>query len=83
MYVLPVTLLPTAITFSCRSTYSDRASSSTHTLLGDGSARKSNLSSLFTAGNFASLMRSSTIHRATGLWRVQGRALTLLFWIGQ
>ena len=41
-----------------------RASSSTKALFSDGSARKSTLSRLFTAGNFASLMRRSTAWRS-------------------
>ena len=50
MWLLPVPLLPTAMTFSRRSTYSERASSSTNVFLSDGSARKSKLSRLLTAG---------------------------------
>ena len=47
--VLPVPLLPTAMTFSWRVTYSARASYSTRVLLSDGMAAKSKLSRLFTA----------------------------------
>ena len=38
MWVFPVPLLPTAITFSRRATYSQRASSSTNVLLSEGIA---------------------------------------------
>src|SRR3982074_2324448 len=59
MWVLPVPLLPTAMIFSRRVTYSERASSSTRVLLSDGMAAKSKLSRLFTDGNRASLIRRS------------------------
>ena len=42
MWVLPVPLLPTAITFSRRATYSERASSSTRVLLSEGMLANSN-----------------------------------------
>src|SRR5947209_17225174 len=61
MWVFPVPLLPTAITFSRRATYSQRASSSTNVLLSEGIAANSKLSKLLTVGNRASLMRRSTI----------------------
>src|ERR1035437_11096018 len=64
MCVLPVPLLPTAMMFSRRVTYSERASSSTRVLLSDGMAAKSKLSRLFTDGNRASLIRRSTIRRS-------------------
>src|SRR6202171_5033415 len=51
MWVFPVPLLPTAITFSRRATYSQRASSSTNVLLSEGIAANSKLSRLFTVGN--------------------------------
>src|SRR5438270_12815445 len=59
MCVLPVPLLPTAIMFSRRVMYSQRASSRTNILLSEGIAVKSKLSRLFTVGNRASLMRRS------------------------
>src|SRR5947209_6786182 len=59
--VFPVPLLPTAITFSRRATYSQRASSSTNVLLSEGIAANSKLSRLLTVGNRASLIRRSTI----------------------
>jgi len=67
--VLPVPLLPTAITFSRRARYSQRASSSTNILLlfREGIAAKSKLSRLFTVGNRASLMRRSTILRSRSI----------------
>src|SRR6516164_9828730 len=43
MWVFPVPLLPTAITFSRRATYSQRASSSTNVLLSEGIAANSKL----------------------------------------
>src|SRR5262249_28359855 len=61
MCVLPVPLLPTAITFSRRAMYSPRASSRTNVLLSEGIAVKSKLSRLFTVGNRASRMRRSII----------------------
>ena len=61
MWVLPVPLLPSAITFSRRSMYSPRASSSTSALFSEGMAGKSKLSRLFTAGKCAARMRRSTI----------------------
>ena len=48
-WVLPVPLLPTAMTFSRRWMYSHRASSSTRALFSDGMAGKSKVSRLFTA----------------------------------
>jgi hypothetical protein len=45
--------------FSRRPTYSERASSSTSDLLGEGIAANSKLSRLLTAGNLASLIRRS------------------------
>ena len=47
MCVLPVPLLPTAITFSRRVAYSERASSRTRVLLSRGIAAKSKLSEAF------------------------------------
>ena len=49
-WVLPVPLLPTAMTFSRRWMYSQRASSITSALFSDGMAGKSKVSRLFTAG---------------------------------
>ncbi len=57
-------LLPSAMTFSRRATYSERASSSTRVLLSEGMAVKSKLSRLLTAGNLASLIRRSTLRRS-------------------
>src|SRR3974377_658904 len=57
MWLLPVPELPSAMIFSRRSTYSERASSITNALFKDGSAAKSKLSRLFTVGNLAALMR--------------------------
>src|SRR6201996_4415130 len=54
MCVLPVPLLPRAMTFSRRVMYSQRASSRTKLLLSEGIAVKSKLSRLFTVGNRAS-----------------------------
>src|SRR5436189_5126477 len=53
--------------FSRRVTYSERASSSTRVLLRDGTAAKSKLSRLFTAGNRASLIRRSTMRRSRSI----------------
>ena len=61
MWLLPVPLLPTAMMFSRRSTYSERASSMTSALLRLGKAAKSKLSRLFTVGNLAALIRRSTM----------------------
>src|SRR3954453_211558 len=66
MCVFPVPELPTAITFSRRVMYSQRASSRTNALLSEGIAAKSKLSRLFTVGNFASLMRRSIIVTLAG-----------------
>jgi DNA invertase Pin-like site-specific DNA recombinase len=52
--------LPTAMTFS-------RASSMTRALFNEGSAAKSKLSRLLTAGNLAALMRRSTIRRSRSI----------------
>ena len=51
--------LPSANTFSRRSRYSERASSSTRRVFNDGIARNSKVSRLFTTGNVAALMRRS------------------------
>ena len=64
IWVLPVPLLPSAMTFSRRSMYSQRASSRTIILLSDGMALKSKLSKLLTAGNLAILIRRSTMRRS-------------------
>jgi hypothetical protein len=64
---LPVPELPTAITFSRRSTYSERASSITSALFKSGNAAKSKLSRLFTVGNLAALMRRSTVRRSRSM----------------
>jgi hypothetical protein len=64
MWVLPVPLLPTAMMFSRRVTYYERASSSTKVLLSDGMAAKSKLSRLFTAGN---RIRRSTMRRSRSI----------------
>ena len=61
MWVLPVPLLPTAITFSRRWMYSHRASSITRDLFTDGMAGKSKVSKLLTAGNRAARIRRSTM----------------------
>ena len=61
MWVLPVPLLPMAMTFSRRSTYSHTASRVTSCLFTDGIARKSKVSRLFTVGKRAALIRLSTI----------------------
>src|SRR5215213_10599530 len=60
MWVLPVPLLPSAITFSRRSMYSPRASSRTSALLSEGMARKSKPSRLLTVGKWAARIRRST-----------------------
>ena len=61
MWVLPVPLLPMAMTFSRRSTYSHTASRVTSCLFTDGIARKSKVSRLLTVGKRAALIRLSTI----------------------
>src|SRR5215212_8043395 len=66
-WVLPVPLLPSAMMFSRRATYSQRASSSTRALLSDGRARKLKLSRLLVAGNRASLIRRSTLRRSRSI----------------
>jgi hypothetical protein len=63
MCVLPVPLLPTAITFSRRVAYSERTSSRTTVLFSEGIAAKSKLSRLLTAGNRASF--DPTLHHAS------------------
>ena len=60
-WVLPVPLLPTAMTFSRRSTYSQRASCMTRCLFTDGMARKSKVSRLLVAGKRAALILRSTM----------------------
>ena len=45
----------------------ERASSSTSVLLSDGNAMKSKLSRLLTVGNFAALIRRSTIRRSRSI----------------
>ena len=65
--VLPVPLGPRAMTFSRRSMNSPRASSMVSALLRDGIALKSKLSRLLVAGNFAALMRRSTILRSRSI----------------
>src|SRR3546814_13012386 len=57
-WVFPVPELPSAMTFSRRSMYSQRASSRTRALLRLGMALKSRLSRLLTTGKRAALMRS-------------------------
>ena len=59
-WVLPVPLLPIAMTFSRRSTYSQRDSCMTRCLFTDGMARKSKVSKLLTAGKRAALILRST-----------------------
>src|SRR3984893_18396432 len=59
--VLPVPLLPRAITLSRATIYSQRASSRTSGLLSDGMAVKSKVSKLFTAGKRGARMRRSTM----------------------
>ena len=61
MWVLPVPLLPMAMTFSRRSTYSQRASCMSRALLTEGMARKSKVSRLFVAGKRAARMRHWTM----------------------
>jgi AcrR family transcriptional regulator len=56
-----------AMTFSRRSTNSQRASSMVSALLSDGIALKSKLSRLLVAGNFAALMRRSIIRRSRSI----------------
>ena len=63
MWVLPVPLLPSAMRFSRRSMYSQRASSRTSALLSEGMTLKSKLSRLLTTGKRAALMRRSTMRR--------------------
>ena len=60
MWVLPVPLLPSAMRFSRRSMYSQRASSRTNVLLSEGMTLKSKLSRLLITGKRAALMRRST-----------------------
>ena len=55
MWVLPVPDGPRAMTFSRRSTHSQRASSSTCILVSAGMALKSEVSRLLTAGKFGGL----------------------------
>ena len=55
--VLPVPLLPSAMTVSRRSMDSPRASSRTSALLSEGTAGKSKLSRLLTVGKCAARMR--------------------------
>ena len=61
MWVLPVPLFPTAMTFSRRWMYSQRASSITSALFTEGMAVKSKVSRLLTAGNRAARIRRSTM----------------------
>ena len=60
-WVLPVPLLPTAMTFSRRWMNSQRASSITKALFSDGMAGKSKVPRLFTAGKRAARVRRSTM----------------------
>ena len=60
-WVLPVPLLPMAMTFSRRWMYSHRASCMTRCLFTEGMARKSKVSRLFTAGKLAALILRSTM----------------------
>ena len=60
-WVLPVPLLPMAMTFSLRSMYSQRASCMTSGLFSDGMARKSKVSRLLVAGKRAARMRRCTM----------------------
>ena len=60
-WVLPVPLLATAMIFSRRCTYSQRASSSTRDLFTEGMAVQSKVSRLLTAGNRAARVRRSTM----------------------
>ena len=60
-WVLPVPLLPTAMTFSRRWMYSQRANSITRALFSDGMAGKSKVSRLLTAGKRAARIRRSTM----------------------
>ena len=57
MWVLPVPLLPTAMTFSRSWMYSHRASSITSALFSDRMAGKSKVSMLLTAGKRAAQIR--------------------------
>ena len=61
MWVLPVPLLPRAMTFSRRWMYSHRASSITSALFTEGMAGKSKVSRLLTAGKRAARIRRSTM----------------------
>ena len=61
MWVLPAPLLPMAMMFSLRSTYSHLANCVTSCLFTDGIARKSKVSRLLTVGKRAALMRLSTM----------------------
>ena len=63
MWVLPVPLLPTAMTFSRRWMYSQRASSISRDLFTEGMAGKSKVSRLLTAGN-----RAARTRRCTSRW---------------
>ena len=60
-WVLPVPLLPMAMTFSRRSAYSHRTNCITRCLFTDGMARKSKVSRLLTAGKRAALILQSTM----------------------
>ena len=78
MWVLPVPLGPSAMTFSRRSTHSQRASSSTCILFRAGIALKSKLSRLLTAGNFAALTHARAVVdlcRLAGQPQMAGRFL--------
>ena len=55
------------MTFSRRSIHSQRANSSTCALFSAGMALKSKLSRLLATGNFAALMRRSTMRRSRSI----------------
>ena len=61
MWVLPVPLLPMAMTFSRLSMYSQRASWATSRLFTEGMALKSKESSPFTVGKRAALILRPTM----------------------
>ena len=64
---LPTPLGPSAMTFSCRSTKSERARSTTSFLLSVGIASKPKLSRLLIEGNLAALMRRSTMRASRSI----------------
>ncbi len=67
IWILPGPELPSAMTFSRRSTYSPRASSRTIILFSEAIALKSKLPRLLTAGNLACRIRRSIIRRSRSI----------------